>query len=142
MAAALGGLDALIFTAGIGEHDAATPAEVVSGCAWLGVTLMKGATGLAGAVSAARRPACRRGSCHRRGADDFALHQHVGFNRLTGLTSKKPMRLASRHIRSQAFGFADCDAYRNPRSLASPRRAGSQRGTRMRPNWSLGRHSW
>jgi acetate kinase len=39
MAAALGGLDALIFTAGIGEHDAATRAEVVSGCAWLGLTL-------------------------------------------------------------------------------------------------------
>jgi acetate kinase len=41
MAAALGGLDALIFTAGIGEHDAATRAEVVSGCAWLGLTLDK-----------------------------------------------------------------------------------------------------
>ena len=39
MVAALGGLDALIFTAGIGEHDAATRAEVVSGCAWLGLTL-------------------------------------------------------------------------------------------------------
>src|SRR5690348_3973104 len=39
MAAALGGLDALVFTAGIGEHDAATRAEVVSGCAWLGLTL-------------------------------------------------------------------------------------------------------
>jgi acetate kinase len=39
LAAALGGLDGLVFTAGIGEHDAATRAEVVSGCRWLGVEL-------------------------------------------------------------------------------------------------------
>jgi acetate kinase len=39
MAAALGGVDALVFTAGIGEHDAATRAEVIAGCAWLGIAL-------------------------------------------------------------------------------------------------------
>jgi acetate kinase len=39
MAAALGGLDALIFTGGIGENDAATRAEVSAGCAWLGLAL-------------------------------------------------------------------------------------------------------
>jgi len=39
LAAALGGLDAVVFTGGIGENDAATRAEVVSGCAWLGLTL-------------------------------------------------------------------------------------------------------
>lgn len=39
MAAALGGLDALVFTAGIGENDAATRAEVAAGCGWLGLTL-------------------------------------------------------------------------------------------------------
>jgi acetate kinase len=39
LAAALGGLDALIFTAGIGEHDAATRAEIARGCRWLGVEL-------------------------------------------------------------------------------------------------------
>ena len=39
MAAALGGLDALIFTGGIGENDAATRAEVSAGCAWLGLTV-------------------------------------------------------------------------------------------------------
>ncbi len=39
MAAALGGIDGLVFTAGIGEHDAATRAEVAAGCAWLGVAL-------------------------------------------------------------------------------------------------------
>jgi len=39
MAAALGGIDALIFTAGIGEHDAATRADVAAGCNWLGLIL-------------------------------------------------------------------------------------------------------
>ena len=39
MAAVLGGLDALIFTAGIGEHGVDTRAEVIEGCRWLGLTL-------------------------------------------------------------------------------------------------------
>ena len=39
LAAALGGVDAIVFTAGIGEHDAATRAEVAAGCDWLGVKL-------------------------------------------------------------------------------------------------------
>ena len=36
LSAALGGLDAIVFTGGIGENDAATRAEVAGGCAWLG----------------------------------------------------------------------------------------------------------
>ena len=39
LAAALGGLDGLVFTAGIGENDPATRAEVAAGCGWLGVKL-------------------------------------------------------------------------------------------------------
>jgi len=39
LAAALGGLDALVFTGGIGENDAATRAEVTAGCAWLGAAV-------------------------------------------------------------------------------------------------------
>lgn len=39
MVAALGGIDALVFTAGIGENDAATRAEVAAGCAWLGIAV-------------------------------------------------------------------------------------------------------
>lgn len=39
LASALGGLDALVFSGGIGEHDVATRAEVVEGCGWLGATL-------------------------------------------------------------------------------------------------------
>jgi acetate kinase len=39
LAAALGGLDALVFTAGIGEHAAEIRARVCRDAAWLGVTL-------------------------------------------------------------------------------------------------------
>jgi acetate kinase len=39
MAAALGGIDALIFTAGIGEHDPLTRSEVAAGCRWLGLEI-------------------------------------------------------------------------------------------------------
>ncbi|HEY1417003.1 MAG TPA: acetate/propionate family kinase, partial [Myxococcaceae bacterium] len=39
LAAALGGLDALVFTGGIGEHAAAVREGVVQGAGWLGLTL-------------------------------------------------------------------------------------------------------
>jgi len=39
LAAALGGLDALVFTAGIGEHAAPVRAAIAEGCRWLGVEL-------------------------------------------------------------------------------------------------------
>lgn len=39
LAAALGGIDGLVFTAGIGENDAATRAEVISRLSWLGFTI-------------------------------------------------------------------------------------------------------
>jgi acetate kinase len=39
MAAALGGVDGLVFTAGIGENDPATRSEVAAGCRWLGLAL-------------------------------------------------------------------------------------------------------
>jgi acetate kinase len=38
-AAAMGGLDGLVFTGGIGENDAKTRAEVAEGCAWVGLSL-------------------------------------------------------------------------------------------------------
>ena len=58
LAAALGGLDALVFTGGIGENDAATRAEVVSGCAWLGLTLDEAANRQAATRISARRLTC------------------------------------------------------------------------------------
>jgi len=39
LAAALGGIDGLVLTGGIGEHDAATRAEIAAGCRWLGLDL-------------------------------------------------------------------------------------------------------
>jgi acetate kinase len=41
LAAALGGLDAIIFTGGIGENDAVTRGEISEGCRWLGLNLME-----------------------------------------------------------------------------------------------------
>jgi acetate kinase len=39
LAAALGGVDGLVFTAGIGENDAKVRAAVAAGCGWLGLEL-------------------------------------------------------------------------------------------------------
>lgn len=39
LAAAMSGIDALVFTGGIGERDAATRSAVAKGCSWLGVEL-------------------------------------------------------------------------------------------------------
>jgi acetate kinase len=39
LVAAPGGLDALVFSAGIGEHDALTRAEIVDGSRWTGAIL-------------------------------------------------------------------------------------------------------
>jgi acetate kinase len=39
LAAAMGGVDGIVFTGGIGERDAATRREVATGCAWLGARL-------------------------------------------------------------------------------------------------------
>jgi acetate kinase len=39
LAAALGGIDAFVFSGGIGENDAATRTEVIEGCRWIGALL-------------------------------------------------------------------------------------------------------
>ena len=45
LSAALGGLDGLVFTGGIGQRDIRTRQEVVAGCAWLGAALDEEANG-------------------------------------------------------------------------------------------------
>ncbi|RDI58029.1 acetate/propionate family kinase [Microvirga subterranea] len=58
LVAALGGLDGLVFTAGIGENDAATRAEVIAGLAWAGLTLDEAANRAGGPrISAGPGPA-------------------------------------------------------------------------------------
>ena len=61
LAAALGGLDALVFTAGIGENSAAIRERVCRDAAWLGVELDADANRQAGRASARRTAACRPG---------------------------------------------------------------------------------
>ena len=39
LAAAMEGIDGLVFTGGIGENDAMVRAEVAAGCSWLGLAL-------------------------------------------------------------------------------------------------------
>ena len=75
LAAALGGLDGVVFTGGIGENDAATRAEVAQGCAWLGLTLDE-ARNTALAENAGWRPDQRGGLPRRRlgGADRRGTH--------------------------------------------------------------------
>ena len=48
LAAALGGLDALVFTGGIGEHAAPVRAQVCRAAAWLGIELDKAANDAGG----------------------------------------------------------------------------------------------
>jgi acetate kinase len=48
LAAALGGLDAVVFTAGIGENSAELRARIARGAAWLGVVLDETANATAG----------------------------------------------------------------------------------------------
>jgi acetate kinase len=57
LAAALGGLDALVFTAGIGENNAELRARIVRGAAWLGVDLGHNAN--AGGATLISSPASR-----------------------------------------------------------------------------------
>jgi len=56
MVAGAGGVDAIVFTGGIGQNDAATRAEIAAGCKWLGLELdqtlnQAGATKISGAGS-------------------------------------------------------------------------------------------
>ena len=82
LAAALGGLDALVFTGGIGENDAAVRAEVAEGCRWLGLQLDE-------TRNAQRRgpDQCRRiarvglGRSDRRGTHDRATHRGTAWAR-------------------------------------------------------------
>ena len=84
LAAALGGLDAMVFTAGIGQHEAKVRERVCRQAAWLGVELDQ-------AANAGKRPShqhrlepnCRLGDSNQRRADDRAAHARPSRERLT-----------------------------------------------------------
>jgi acetate kinase len=59
MASAIEGLDALVFTGGIGEHSAAMRARIAARCGWMGVALDEAAN--AGGATAIHTPAARVG---------------------------------------------------------------------------------
>jgi acetate kinase len=70
LAAALGGLDAFVFTAGIGENSPTIRARIAEKLAWLGAVLDPAACGWQIAHFAAGEPGCRPRRRDGRGADD------------------------------------------------------------------------
>ena len=75
LAAALGGLDAIVFTGGIGENSRSLRARVCRDAAWLGVELDAAANEANGPrISSRRQPCVRVGDPDQRGADDRAPH--------------------------------------------------------------------
>ena len=93
-AAVLGGLDAFVFTAGIGEHSAPVRAALCAKLAWLGVKLDKQANDSTGRVFPPRTVGFGVGHSDRRGTDDRAAH--VG--------AHSPLARAKPHISPLGFG--------------------------------------
>ena len=58
LTSALGGLDGIVFSGGIGENDAATRAEVIQGCKWLDANLDAARNARGGSVATARELRC------------------------------------------------------------------------------------
>jgi len=65
LAAALGGLDAIVFTAGIGENQGQVRRRICADAAWLGVELDEASNGATARASVRRAAGSRRGSCPR-----------------------------------------------------------------------------
>ena len=78
LAAALGGLDALVFTGGIGEHSAVIRAKVCHQAAWLGLELDDSANeATATRISTPNSKALCVDCAHRRKSDDCQAHTNV-----------------------------------------------------------------
>ena len=74
LAAALGGLDAFVFTAGIGENSAAIRARIAEKLAWLGAELDPAANAAAQLDLDAEKPGRALRGADRRGTDDRTPH--------------------------------------------------------------------
>ena len=82
LAAVLGGVDGLVFTAGVGENSAEIRARVVAACAWLGITLDADANrARRSAHLAGRRRRLGLGGADQRGIDDRPAHPRAGDRR-------------------------------------------------------------
>ena len=78
LAAALGGLDALVFTAGIGENSAEIRARVCRSAAWLGVELDESANQGGGTAHQPRRQPRRGvGDPDQRGTHDRPAYRSI-----------------------------------------------------------------
>ncbi len=90
LAAALGGIDALVFTAGIGEHAATIRERVLARASWLGLDLRGRCERRAwSAHLASRRGALGVGDPDRRGGHDRAAHGGYHRQGLTGIPSPR-----------------------------------------------------
>jgi acetate kinase len=74
LAAALGGLDAFVFTAGIGENSITIRARLAEKLAWLGVVLDADANTAGKPLISRRKAGSQSMSCPRRGVDDRATY--------------------------------------------------------------------
>ena len=74
LAAAAGGIDALVFTGGIGEHAGFVRARIVEQCAWLGATLDASANDRHETVVSAANSKEGAGRADQRGMDDRRTH--------------------------------------------------------------------
>jgi hypothetical protein len=72
LAAALGGLDAFVFTAGIGENSAVIRAAIAARLGWMGAVLDEKANAAHASRIGARQPCCALRYSDRRGIDDRA----------------------------------------------------------------------
>ena len=92
LAAVLGGIDGLVFTAGIGENSAEIRKRISEACSWLGIDLDQDANSRKGPrISRAGQPGVGMGDPDQRGTDDRPAHGraagHFGPPRLMARTT-------------------------------------------------------
>ena len=80
LAAALGGLDAFVFTAGIGENSAMIRARIVEKLGWLGAGLDSAANAASKSlISTPKSRVALLRRANRRGTDDRSAHPRRDF---------------------------------------------------------------
>ncbi len=112
--AAMGGVDAIVFTGGIGEHDAIARAKVCHHMDWLGIRIdtdkNKHPAGRCLRDHCLGCQGAHSGHCYRRGADDRPRHQ--GSHREVTIFPKGFAGAAARKCRGSPFckGVAETPA--------------------------------
>jgi acetate kinase len=98
LTAALGGLDAIVFTAGIGENSRSLRERVCREAAWLGIELDADANARHGPRISSAESRVRRGRSHQRGTDDRAAHPRgtgLGQSGAAGMSTRDAVRPAA-----------------------------------------------